>query len=395
LRTSECVTQGTSRVPNHARAASKSYGDYIYGVDVVRFACSVGVGIYHLATRMPEFMWPSTFGWIGVEIFFVISGLVIANSAHRATPSQFAVSRFLRLYPTAWCAALVNYPLFLLSNHGEVRKILPLIFSLLILPGPFLATAYWTLPVEISFYCLILLAIILLGFEFHHIQWIAVLLILWSAPYLLLLGVSILNPAHFHWVEFGFGPWNTSLLRHGPFFALGMLIWLYKENKITALGIFAATWALLLGLLEICCRAIESIKHIPTVIKQPEWLSSYTVLSSECAFCLGVLAILCAVKFNRQFPRSYPLRRFVRILGLTTYPFYLIHQRVGGYVSHELSERGTPDLVCLVSGLVATGVVSFLIAMYMEPAFRGLLTRHFRALNVRGRAQATTPVTSA
>ena len=47
------------------------------------------------------------FGWIGVQIFFVISGIVIANSAQSATPFRFAVSRFLRLYPAAWIAAAI------------------------------------------------------------------------------------------------------------------------------------------------------------------------------------------------------------------------------------------------------------------------------------------------
>src|ERR1035438_2497818 len=132
------------------KAARKPNSDYIYGVDLVRFACAVGVGILHLTMGTPEIAWVMPFGWIGVQLFFVISGLVIANSAHGASARQFVTSRFLRLYPTAWCAAIVSYPLFLWTVGKNGNKFLPLFLSLVLLHGPFLASAYWTLPIELS-----------------------------------------------------------------------------------------------------------------------------------------------------------------------------------------------------------------------------------------------------
>jgi hypothetical protein len=39
--------------------------------------------------------WTFPMGWIGLQVFFVISGLVMANSARTATPWDFAIGRFL------------------------------------------------------------------------------------------------------------------------------------------------------------------------------------------------------------------------------------------------------------------------------------------------------------
>jgi hypothetical protein len=43
-------------------------------------------------------------GWIGLQVFFVISGLVMANSARTATPWDFAIGRIL----PSLCGGLVR-----------------------------------------------------------------------------------------------------------------------------------------------------------------------------------------------------------------------------------------------------------------------------------------------
>ena len=98
-------------MPEPSAPFIKSHPEYIYGIDLIRFACAFGVAAFHLTWKTPETAWWMPVGWVGVQVFFVISGLVIANSAHGATPRQFLTSRFLRLYPAAWCAAAISFPL--------------------------------------------------------------------------------------------------------------------------------------------------------------------------------------------------------------------------------------------------------------------------------------------
>jgi exopolysaccharide production protein ExoZ len=65
---------------------------------------------------LAQFTW---FGWVGVEVFFVISGFVITNSARGASPIEFLKGRVLRLYPAAWiCATLSLFALiFIAGDH--------------------------------------------------------------------------------------------------------------------------------------------------------------------------------------------------------------------------------------------------------------------------------------
>ena len=56
----------------------------------------------------PELTPVAWVGWVGVEIFFVLSGFVIAYSAEGSSGLAFFRSRFLRLMPAVWiCASLV------------------------------------------------------------------------------------------------------------------------------------------------------------------------------------------------------------------------------------------------------------------------------------------------
>ncbi|MBS0250746.1 MAG: acyltransferase family protein, partial [Proteobacteria bacterium] len=77
---------------------------HIYPLDAVRFFAALCVMLFHLgfydwastnsvvgqmfanSTSFPQAAPYTSFGWVGVEIFFVISGFVIANSANNSSP---------------------------------------------------------------------------------------------------------------------------------------------------------------------------------------------------------------------------------------------------------------------------------------------------------------------
>jgi exopolysaccharide production protein ExoZ len=166
---------------------------YVYGLDLVRFLCTIMVCAFHLTWHNAALVSTMPFGWIGVQIFFVISGVVIANSAARAAPLQFLRNRFLRLYPAAWLAALVNFSILLylppstFAAAGIWTDPSPraLFYSVSLVGTTFLTSAYWTLPIELAFYALMLLCLI--GGGVDRFVSIARALVIVSVPYLVLL----------------------------------------------------------------------------------------------------------------------------------------------------------------------------------------------------------------
>lgn len=187
----------TTVIPLQAgvRHAVKPKKEHLAGIDLVRFLAAVSVAAFHLTWRNRGAPWIMPFGWVGVEVFFVISGLVIAGSACNATTRSFAVNRFLRLYPGAWCAVAIStavliflpaksYALLGIDAHFTWHALGDsfLLCSVPFLSNPYLSSAYWTLPIELAFYLIVLLMID--DGRIGQIQKLAFALILWSSIYL-------------------------------------------------------------------------------------------------------------------------------------------------------------------------------------------------------------------
>jgi len=108
-----------------------------------------------------NFMGIFQYGILGVDLFFVISGVVISavtvgkfSSARNA--GTFLYHRFARIYPTYWVysalvlAAFLYNPLWINAASGHHVDILP---SFLLIPThlPMLVMQGWTLSYEIYF----------------------------------------------------------------------------------------------------------------------------------------------------------------------------------------------------------------------------------------------------
>lgn len=90
------------------------------------------------------------FGYLGVAVFFIISGFIIAHVAQRETRGEFMLKRLLRVYPPFLAALAVA----LVVNHQNISLTVilqeaSLFDSRFILVGP-----SYTLTMEIMFYAL-------------------------------------------------------------------------------------------------------------------------------------------------------------------------------------------------------------------------------------------------
>lgn len=127
---------------------------------------------------------PLRFGWLGVPLFFVLSGYilgaqVIEQELTASSIARFWRRRFLRIYPAVWfhliCLLLVSLYVPRLVAP-DMWTTLHWQFLLWINTPPTMqvpiSNVMWTLPIELSFY----LVLPLIGFITRRINWVMMLM---------------------------------------------------------------------------------------------------------------------------------------------------------------------------------------------------------------------------
>jgi len=119
-------------------------------------------------------LFPATFGWLGVAVFFVVSGFCIHLSHQRAKDEDlraFFIRRFFRIYPPYLAALLIFsflYPwheIRLCSPPSLARFCTHLFLVHNLHSGSFNAInmAFWSVAVEFQLYLLYPLVLVLVG----------------------------------------------------------------------------------------------------------------------------------------------------------------------------------------------------------------------------------------
>lgn len=356
---------------------------YFFGLDLVRFGAAISVALFHLTWQNPASWWVMPFGWVGVEIFFVLSGFVIANSANGTSPLKFLEGRIARLYPAAWACAPITCAIILSTNYMNMEvgvfadiRFWPLVGSLTLLGPEFLTGAYWTLPVELAFYATIFCLLIVKRFD--RVQMLAIGLVLWCVPFYVLLAAyhgGVMRPA---WFDPEPGPPKMLLLRHGTFFAMGMLIWLWHQRLLSRAGAAALGLGLLLALMEIYWQGASAATIVRVPFGTPAYDSLTMMLGASTVFLTGAVLIASSAHLAQRITLTARTQRIVRLIGLMTYPFYLLHEAIGGNVMALLQRELVPLYVALAIALVSIAAASFMVVQFAEPAIRAVLRRFMR-----------------
>jgi peptidoglycan/LPS O-acetylase OafA/YrhL len=356
----------------------------VYGIDFLRFFAAALVMVYHIGFicwASPHNFFHTDIlifaplhglapaidtGWVGVQIFFVISGFVIAYTSNGASPLQFFNRRIVRLGPALWICASLTIPMLLLAGEGSVSVLGKYAASLLFMPFvPKMASSYWTLPIEIVFYGLIFL--LLCYNRFRNIE---------AAT--LALGAVSSTVWVVYWLRFmlplgavgrmaamlGDQGWTQIVLaQHGVFFAVGLTLWLVSRYGWTQRRLISLSVFVMAGVLEIIAETGKS--------------SAWTGVAENSYVPVGiwlaaVAAIPVSIAFNERLSRLLgPGRRLARFIGLTTYPLYLIHEPIGGFVLIRLIYAGCPPMLALMSASLVCVVVAAVIAVRLEPVVQG------------------------
>lgn len=306
-------------------------------IDALRGFAALSVCLFHLgSSAVPKLSSPLTarltsWGWTGVEVFFVISGFVIPYVLLRADyhwrdGGNFLARRFVRIWPPSAILIALTVAQYAFINRGGMgdaagwTSIAPdRIAANLAYAVPFTSQTWlngilWTLAVEFQYYLLLALIFPLLA----NRSW----LIAFGALSL----VSALLP---------FAP-TAQFFHFAIFFAMGGLVLIYREDKLSALTMLAT-------LLVMTIVAIAQIGLLPTL------------------FATSTALVIAFV----------PLRsRMLVFLGTISYSLYLTHilsASTAEFLIVKLFEPTTPvekltaQFVCLAATILGAWLFYLLV----------------------------------
>jgi len=330
-------------------------------LDGLRLGAAMAVALYHLSASNLEVTWGTAplplllpvakYGWLGVEMFFVISGFVIAMSAWGRSVSAFAKSRLIRLFPAYWPAVILTatvVTLWPVARHAPSRlsviQNLPMLSEPLNIPS--VDPSYWTLWAEARFYMLFAV-VVWFGLTRNRVLWFG---------YAWLIASVFMVKAN--------EPLLSAILQpqYAPLFVAGIAFHLIHRfgSDLRAWGLVALSW--MLSTYTVSGRMAEANQ----------------IMNNALSAKKGVLLVTAFFVVMAVIAMGWTARvrwRWLTTAGLLTYPFYLLHQNIGLTIIHGMRDI-RPRYLTLAIVLVVLLSASWLLHRFIEvPVARFLRAR--------------------
>lgn len=338
-------------------AAEQNRTEHLATLDVLRIIAALAVLAFHYVFRgptgtiTPDYMDNiapniAIYGYLGVNLFFVISGFVIAWSAQGRNWSDFAIARAARLYPgfivcmTATFAVLLftadaRFPVSFAQYGANLFMFAPAIGQ------PFVDGVYWSIILELMFYGWVAVALMLGVFDRWRLEIIAG----WLA-------LCVFNQ---FWLHNG-ALRMVGITEFGALFCAGMLFQYIDQNGRSreALGLLAAAF-----LISTACMADMRV-----------WmLEHYGVAAPMYGLVIANTMIFAFVAAALHWRNAVRASTLIVALGGMTYPLYLLHQNIG-YLAIEQLTPYTGKMSAIAATTFLMIAASLTVWGYIEPLGR-------------------------
>lgn len=318
---------------------------YFRSIQVLRFAAALYVTLFHITHwwNYNEDSFPKLFrfGYGAVDLFFVISGFVIVQSACTLQPGwasmlEFLKNRLGRIYPAYWLFLLLFIAAGMIDISGRTWGGFWRAFFLI--PGyKSIIITTWTLRYEMYLY--FLMALIVINRKLKYVLYFLFGLALAANI------MKLLAPLLHNWQIPIYGLYNEFMLE----IFIGAAIWLLYQK--------VPVW------LAIGLSIIGLVWFFTPIKTQTSHLLDFGIPSAM------LIAGLTALEFHRKI--NVP--EFLVLLGNASYSLYILHTPVISTVLKNIKiEYATNKLVLLLL-VVITLVLAVYSYLYIErPILRWL-----------------------
>jgi peptidoglycan/LPS O-acetylase OafA/YrhL len=284
-------------------------------IDLLRFIAALAVVLFHLSFRgyaaddmsilpFQPFVSFSKYGYLGVDLFFLISGFVILMTAASGSLRRFVVSRIVRLYPAFWACCTITFVIILIIGAPRfTASIKQYLINMTMLSEfvrvPSIDGAYWSLFVEMRFYALVAMVLVI-----GKINKAQLFLMLWLIASIILEFVPIGKLRYLLLVD-----WSAYFIAGSTFF----LIW-SQGISVPRIVMVALCWG------DALFNAINRLGKFESHYNTN--MNRYAVAGIITSFFFVMLMI--SIRRTGSWGRSRWL-----LAGALTYPLYLLHQNIG------------------------------------------------------------------
>lgn len=280
------------------------------------------------------------YGYLGVDLFFIISGFVITLSSEGRSARQFISARFIRLFPAFWiCVSITTLAIILLRDTQHV-SLAQYVANLTMNPvyfgsHAFIDSVYWSLGVELKFYFLMVLFLMLGSFIKVDIQKIALFLtvplLINTLLYLTKYDIKSTLSISFFTAFFFHNYWSG----YAQNFIAGILFYgLYQNRKrhFHYLAIFLCYF----------------VSIVQTLDPSRSYVTNNKIILLSCVTVFFLLFFLVSLRLIKNTTFTFlgkNYRKIVITLGAITYPLYLLHNVTVSVLLETLSAYKIPAYI--------------------------------------------------
>jgi peptidoglycan/LPS O-acetylase OafA/YrhL len=358
----------------------------IHGLDTLRALAVTLVVLHHYVLFVsfgPTFGWVGEVGWVGVDLFFALSGYLIGNQIFEALSSpgglglgRFYARRLLRTLPNFY-AVLALYALWPAFRDGAPMLPLWKYFSFTQNIGLEPGTAFshaWSLCIEEQFYLLLpacALFAVALGRRGIARRWAwAVFALGFAAGMAVRAGTWLNGQDDANWLHFYYQfIYYSSFCRFDELLA-GVALALLRN-------VHGGLWMRLMGQGRLLLAA-----GLGTGALALRWFLVDHYGFAATVFGYPLLALACALLILAALAPDSPLQR-IRVpgassLALWSYAIYLVHKQVSVLAARSLAGAGYgPEHPLTVAAALAASVLAgWLLYRLVERPFMWLRERY-------------------